>query len=143
MSMSFEDFNRWMIEDFRKNRGKVSEGPFVGKDVLLLTTRGARSGEERTSPLVFTRDGDRLVIVASKGGAPSHPAWYHNLVAHPEVTVELGREKFLARAHVVKDEEEYERIYGTHASINPGFHEYRRKTSRRIPVVLLEPLDRA
>lgn len=138
MASNYQDFNRWMIEDFRKNGGHVSEGPFKGRDVLLLTTRGQRSGEERTSPLVYTRDGDRIVIIASKAGAPTHPAWYHNLVANPEVTVEVGGESFQARASVVEDEAEYERIYSAHGAINPGFHEYRKKTSRRIPVVLLE-----
>lgn len=138
MAIDFGEFNRRLIEDFRRNRGAVPEGPFAGRDVLLLTTRGARSGEERTSPLVFTRDGERLVIVASKGGAPSHPAWYHNLVAHPEVTVEVGPERFRARAHVVEDDKEYERIYGAHAEVNPTFNDYRRKTTRRIPVVVLE-----
>lgn len=138
MATNFNDFNRKLIQNFREHAGRVSEGPFVGRDVLLLTTRGARSGEERTMPLVYTRDGDRLIVVASKGGAPSHPAWYHNLVANPVVTVEVGPERFSARAQVVYDEGEYERLYGQHASVNPTFNDYRRKTSRRIPVIALE-----
>lgn len=127
-----------MIQDFRQNEGQISEGPFKDRDVLLLTTKGARSGEERTLPLVYSRDGDRIVIVASKGGGPTNPHWYHNLVAHPEVTVEVGPEKFRARAKVVDDEGEYERLYSQHSTKNPGFIEYRRKTSRRIPIVILD-----
>ncbi len=109
----------------------------MGRDVLILTTNGAKSGETRENPLVYTRDGNHYLIVASKGGAPTHPAWYHNLVAHPEVTVEVGGEKFKARAHVA-DGDEYERLYQHHAGINPNFHEYRQKTSRKIPVIVLE-----
>jgi deazaflavin-dependent oxidoreductase (nitroreductase family) len=104
---------------------------------LILTTTGAKSGEVRENPLVYTRDGNHLVIVASKGGAPTHPAWYHNLVTHPDVTVEVGTDKFKARAHVPQGEE-YERLYTQHADINPTFHEYRKKTSRKIPVIVLE-----
>jgi deazaflavin-dependent oxidoreductase (nitroreductase family) len=141
MASNYGEFQRWMIQDFRQNQGQISEGPFKDRDVLLLTTNGARSGDERTLPLVYSRDGDRIVIVASKGGAPTNPHWYHNLVAHPEVTVEVGPEKFRARAMVVDDEVEYERLYGQHSTKNPGFIEYRRKTSRRIPVVLLNRVD--
>ncbi|MEO8744831.1 MAG: nitroreductase family deazaflavin-dependent oxidoreductase [Candidatus Dormiibacterota bacterium] len=140
MSTSFGDFNRGLIEDLRANRGQASSGPFKGRDVLILTTKGAKSGEVRENPLVYTRDGKHYVIVASKGGAPTHPSWYHNVVAHPEVTVELGGERFKARAHV-PDGAEYERLYNQHADTNPQFHEYRQKTSRKIPVIVLERLD--
>ena len=136
MSTSVHDFNRGLINDLRTN-GKATSGPFEGRDVLILTTKGAKSGDVRENPVVYTRDGDHHVIVASKGGAPTHPAWYHNLVKHPEVTVEVGREKFKARAHVA-DGDEYERLYAQHAAINPGFHDYRKKTSRTIPVIVLE-----
>jgi len=136
MSTSFQEFNRNLIKDLRTN-GKATSGPFEGRKVLILTTKGAKSGEVRENPLVYTRDGDHIVIVASKGGAPTHPAWYHNLVKHPEVTLEVGKEKFKARAHLA-DGEEYERLYTQHADINPGFHDYRKKTSRKIPVVVLE-----
>src|ERR1700719_4062655 len=78
------------IADLRTNHGKATSGPFMGRDVLILTTKGARSGETRETPLVYTRDGNHYVIVASKGGAPTHPNWYHNLRKHPEVTVEVG-----------------------------------------------------
>ena len=139
MSSSFNDFNRNLIKDIRAH-GKATSGPFVGRDVLILTTRGAKSGETRETPLVFTRDDVHHVIVASKGGAPTHPSWYHNLRQHPVVTVETGTEKFEARARVVEGDE-YERLYKQHADVNPAFWEYRQKTSRKIPVVVLERLE--
>jgi deazaflavin-dependent oxidoreductase (nitroreductase family) len=139
MSTSFREFNKGLIEDLRTNGGKATSGPFKGRDVLILTTRGAKSGEARENPLVYSRDGNHYVIVASKGGAPTHPSWFHNIVAHPEVTIEVGGEKFKARAHVPEGDE-YERLYNQHAGINPTFHEYRRKTSRKIPVIVLEKI---
>jgi deazaflavin-dependent oxidoreductase (nitroreductase family) len=140
MSNSYQDFNRNLIKDLRTNGGKASSGPFVGRDVLILTTKGAKSGEARENPLVYTRDGQRLVIVASKGGSPTHPSWFHNLVTHPEVTVEAEGQSFTARA-LVPQGDEYERLYTQHADVNPTFYEYRQKTSRRIPVVVLERID--
>ena len=134
---SFRNFNRDLIDDLRAHHGKATSGPFVGRDVLILTTKGARSGEVRETPLVYTRDGERYVIVASKGGAPTNPHWFHNLKAHPHVTIEVGGHKIEAHASVV-DDEHYERLYGHHASINPGFNEYRTKTTRKIPVIVLE-----
>lgn len=139
MSSSFGDFNRGLIEDLRANRGKASSGPFKGRDVLILSTKGAKSAELRENPLVYTRDGDHYVIVASKNGAPTHPSWFHNIVAHPEVTIEADGEKFKAHAHV-PDGDEYERLYNQHAGVNPQFHEYRQKTSRKIPVIVLEKI---
>ena len=132
-----KDWNAGLIEDFRAH-GKVTQGPFLGRDVLLITTKGAKSGREKTNPLVFHRDGDKLVIVASKGGAPTNPAWYHNLKAHPVVTIELGGETFKARATVAKPETERRRLYDQHSAINPGFKDYEKKTTRRIPVITLE-----
>lgn len=137
MSSTFEDFNRALIQDLRTHGGKPTGGPFQGRDVLILTTKGAKSGEVRENPLVYTRHGDHYVIVASKGGAPTNPGWYHNLVAHPEVTFEVLGKKLKAHAHVVEGDD-YERLYEKHANINRGFHEYRAKTSRKIPVVILE-----
>lgn len=134
------DFNRQITEEFRANGGETS-GPFKGRRLLILTTTGAKSGESRTTPLVYSRDGDRIVIIASKGGAPTHPAWYLNLVAHAEVTVELGTEKFNARASVVPDGAERDRLYAQHASDMPAFNEYQQKTKRRIPVVVLERIS--
>jgi deazaflavin-dependent oxidoreductase (nitroreductase family) len=128
-----------LITEFRANGGQISSGPFAGRTVLLLTTTGAKSGQPRLAPVVYTRDGDRIVIVASKGGAPTHPAWYHNLVANPVVTVELGGAEFQTRA-IVAEGEERDRLYAAHAALYPGFLEYQQRTSRRIPVILLERL---
>src|ERR1700694_5331988 len=97
------DYNRQLIEEFRANRGK-SGGPFEGRPLLLLTTTGARSGQRRTTPMMYVPDGQRLLVIASNAGAPSHPAWYYNLVAHPQVSVEVGRETFDATATVTEGE---------------------------------------
>ena len=137
-SASYSPFNDALIEDFRAHGGQPSSGPFVGRPVLLLTTTGARSGQPRTAPLVYSRDGDRYVVVASKGGAPTDPAWYRNLVANPTVTVEVGTETFQARASALAGGAERDRLYAQHAAPMPAFLEYQRKTERVIPVVLLE-----
>jgi deazaflavin-dependent oxidoreductase (nitroreductase family) len=136
---AFAEMTRALIADFRAHEGQVTSGPFAGRPVLLLTTSGARSGQQRLAPLVYRRDGDRWVIVASKGGAPSHPAWYLNLLADPIVTVEVGGETFEARATVVEGDER-ERLFAAHAAINPNFTSYQQRTSRIIPVVVLERL---
>ncbi|MEQ0560597.1 nitroreductase family deazaflavin-dependent oxidoreductase [Amycolatopsis sp. NEAU-NG30] len=130
-------FNQQVVEEFRANGGKVG-GMFDGKNVLLLTTIGAKSGEERLSPLVYTRDGDRYVIAASMGGAPKNPAWYHNLVANPKVTVEVGTEKFEATATVIADRAERDRLYAGMVEHAEGFAEYEKLTERVIPIVVLE-----
>ena len=130
------DWNQAIIAEFRANGGKVG-GQFAGAPLLLLTTTGAKSGQQRTTPLVHTRDGDKYVIIASKAGAPSHPAWYHNLRKNPEVTLEVGTETFQAKATVVTGEER-DRLYRRHAEQFPGFAEYEAKTTRTIPVVALE-----
>lgn len=137
MSNSFRDFNQNLINDLRANGGRASSGPFKGGDVLILTTRGAKTGEARENPLAFSRDNGSYIVIASKGGAPTNPAWYHNLLTHPIVAVEVHGETFKARANVV-DGEEYERLYEQHARRMPGFNEYRRMTSRKIPVIKLE-----
>ncbi len=130
--------NKAIIDEFRANGGKVG-GPWTGRTLLLLHTIGAKSGEERVNPVATFPDGDRWVVIASKGGAPTSPDWYHNLVAHPEVTVEVGEEKFKACAVVTK-EPERTRLYDKMVSINPGFADYRAKTSRKIPVIVLEKI---
>lgn len=140
MSSSFGDFNRALVQALREHGGVATTGPFKGRPVLILTTKGAKSGESRENPLVYTPDGERYVIVASKGGAPTNPAWYHNLRTYPEVTVEVNGEKFKARAHI-QGGEEYERLFQKHANINPGFHDYKKKTTRKMPVVVLERID--
>jgi deazaflavin-dependent oxidoreductase (nitroreductase family) len=137
---SFGDFNTNLIKDLRAHGGEASGGPFKGRDVLVLSTQGAKTGEERETPIVYSWDDGKHVIVASKGGAPTNPHWYHNLRTHPIVTVEAKGEKFKARAKVI-DGEEYERLYKQHADLNPGFWDYRKKTSRKIPVIVLERLD--
>jgi deazaflavin-dependent oxidoreductase (nitroreductase family) len=130
------DFNRDIITEFRANNGKVT-GIFANAPLLLLTTTGAKSGRQHTTPVVYTREGDDLVIIASKGGAPNNPAWYHNLVAHPEVTVEVPDEEFSARARVTKGDER-QRLFDAQAALMPNFNEYQSKTTREIPVVVLE-----
>jgi len=141
VSNSFNDFNTALISDLRANGGRASSGPFKGGDVLILTTTGAKTGAPRENPLAFSKDDGNYVVVASKGGAPTHPAWYHNLRANPIVKVEALGETFKARATVVDGEEDYERLYREHARKMPGFNEYRQRTSRRIPVIVLERAD--
>ena len=132
-------WNDDLIADYRAN-GKPTKGPFVGRQVLLLTTKGKKTGTARTNPLVWTKDGGDIVIVASKGGAPESPDWFYNLKANPIVTVELGQEKFEARAKVAEPEAERERLYAAHAKVHPGFLDYVKRTTRKIPVVRLERL---
>jgi deazaflavin-dependent oxidoreductase (nitroreductase family) len=130
------DWNRAVIDEFRANGGKVG-GQFAGAPLLILTTTGAKSGKQRTHPLVYLPDGDRLIVFASKGGAPTSPDWYHNLVANPTATVELGNETFDVKATVLTGEER-DRIFAKQAEQMPGFAEYQAKTTRTIPVVVLE-----
>lgn len=130
-----KSFNAGIIDEFRANGGKVG-GMFEGAPMLLLTTTGAKSGNPYTTPVVHTDDGDRIVIIASKAGAPSNPDWYYNLVANPEVTVELGTETFQAKASVVTGEER-QRLYDAQGELMPNFKEYAEKTTREIPVVVL------
>jgi deazaflavin-dependent oxidoreductase (nitroreductase family) len=129
------DMNQKIIKEFRANDGKVG-GFFANNTLLLLHTTGASSGKERINPLVTFEDGDRLVIIASKGGAPSHPDWYHNLVANPVVKVEYGTESFQAKA-AVASEPERTRLYGIMESKMAAFAEYKEKAGRVIPVVTL------
>ncbi len=130
------DWNKAIIEEFRANAGKVG-GRFAGRTLLLLHTLGAKSGQERINPVAYVPDGDRLVIIASKGGAPTNPAWYYNILAHPLVTVEVGTEKFQVRGTVAA-EPERTRLYDQMVAVMPGFAEYQRKTKRVIPVIILE-----
>jgi deazaflavin-dependent oxidoreductase (nitroreductase family) len=119
MSSGYQDFNRALIKDLRAHGGKATSGPFKGRDLVILTTKGAKSGAVHESPVVYSRDGDKYVIVASKGGSPTNPSWYYNLLAHPEVTVEIGGEMFKARAREAGDDE-YERRYQNHAKNMPN-----------------------
>jgi len=129
------DWNTKIIEEFRANQGRVG-GSFQGAPMLLLTTTGRRTGERRTNPMMYLADGDRLLVFASKGGAPTNPDWYHNLVANPEVTVEVGTESYQAHATALHGDER-DRLYAEQSSRYPGFAEYQRNTSRVIPVVAL------
>jgi deazaflavin-dependent oxidoreductase (nitroreductase family) len=129
------DFNQQIIDEFRANGGVVG-GRFAGAPMLLLTTTGAKSGRHRITPLVYLPDGDRFVIIASKGGAPRHPDWYHNLVAHPDTTIEVGAETIPVTAVEVTGEER-DRLYARQAALRPAFAEYETRTTRTIPVIAL------
>ena len=129
-----------MIEEFRSKGGK-GIGPF-GDHLLLLTTRGAKSGKVQTSPVVYHRDGDRYVIAASKSGAPTNPAWYHNLLKHREADVEVGTEKFKVRATPIAKGPERDRLYNAHGDTYAAFRDYPKKTKRVIPVVVLERISK-
>jgi deazaflavin-dependent oxidoreductase (nitroreductase family) len=131
------DFNAETIEEFRANGGRVG-GMFEGTPLLLLHHTGARSGKERVNPLAYNRDGDRYIIFASKGGAPSNPDWYHNLKAHPEITIEVGTETIPVTAGEAVGEER-ERLFRAQAERSPAFAEYQAKTDRVIPVIVLTP----
>lgn len=130
------DFNQAVIEEFRANGGAVG-GQFEGAPLLLLTTTGAKSGEPRTTPVVYQPDGDRYVIFASKAGAPTHPAWYQNLLAHRAATVEVGSDKFDADVTVAEGDER-RRLFDRQVELMPTFGDYQRKTTREIPVVILQ-----
>lgn len=130
------EFNRNLIAEFRTNDGKVS-GVFEHAPLLLLTTTGRRSGRQHTTPLVYQREGDRIFVFGSKGGAPAHPSWYLNLVADPKVRVELPDESFDARA-VVLEGAERDRIFAEQKRLLPNFADYEAKTDRVIPVIELE-----
>jgi deazaflavin-dependent oxidoreductase (nitroreductase family) len=133
------DWNKQTIDDFRSKGGK-GIGNF-GDKLLLLTMRGAKSGRVRTTPLVYHRDGDRYIIAASMGGAPKHPAWYHNLLKHREAEVEVGKEKFKVRATPIAKGPERDRLYKAHGDNFAAFKDYPAKTTRIIPVVVLERIS--
>lgn len=129
------DWNRQVIEEFRANAGKVGGG-FEGAPVLLLHTNGAKTGQERVNPMMYLDLDGRRYVFASKAGADTNPDWYHNLRAHPSVTVEVGTETYVATAIPVRGDDR-DRIYAEQARRYPGFAEYQEKTSRVIPVVEL------
>ncbi len=132
---TWNERNQAIIDEFRANAGKVG-GPFAGSTLLLLHTIGAKSGQSHVNPVAYVRDGDRLVIIASKGGAPTNPDWYYNLVAHPLATVEVGTERFQVQATIAV-EPERRRLYNQMVAMMPGFADYERKTTRIIPVFIL------
>jgi deazaflavin-dependent oxidoreductase (nitroreductase family) len=137
LSPSMADFNSQIIDEFHANGGRVG-GMFEGSSLLLLHHTGAKSGTSRTSPLAYLEDGDRYVIFASKAGAPTNPDWYHNLKAHPNVTIEVGTDKLDVVASEAAGEER-ERLFRTQAGRSPQFAEYEKKAGRVIPVVVLTP----
>ncbi len=129
------DWNRQVIEEFRNNGGKVG-CMFEGSPLLLLHTVGARSGQQRVNPLMYLPDGDRWVAFASKAGAPTSPDWYHNLVAHPDVSIEVGTDTVDVSATFAQGDER-DQLYSRQASLYPQFAEYEQNTTRKIPVVIL------
>jgi deazaflavin-dependent oxidoreductase (nitroreductase family) len=135
--MSPTDFNARIIDEFRANQGRVG-GSFEGASLLLLHHTGAKSGEIRVNPLAYQRDDGRYVVFASKGGAPHNPAWYYNLKAHPNTTIEVGTDT----VDVVASEaagEECERLYRSQVELMPVFGEYQQQAGRTIPVIVLTP----
>jgi deazaflavin-dependent oxidoreductase (nitroreductase family) len=133
------DWNRKVIEEFRANAGEVG-GQFKGAPVLLLHTKGAKTGAERVNPMMYLDLDERRFVFASKAGADTNPDWYHNLIAHPDVTVEVGADTYGAKAKPVTGSE-HDRVYAVQAERYPGFAEYQEKTKRVIPVVELTPAD--
>jgi deazaflavin-dependent oxidoreductase (nitroreductase family) len=131
-----QDYNQRMIEDFRATRSKNGV-PLDGRSMLLLTTTGAKSGQHRTTPMMYIPDGDRVLVIASNAGAPTHPDWYRNLVAHPEVTVEVGSETFDGTA-VVAEGSERQRLWTRIVELYPFFADHQAKITRQIPVIVLE-----
>jgi len=133
--MDMKEFNKTIIDEFHANGGVVG-GQFAGIPLLLLTTTGAKTGQTRVNPLAYMNHGDRHIIIASYAGAPTNPPWYYNLLSNPEVSVEMGSERFTARADVL-DEPERTELYAKMVEIIPVFSEYQSKTTRVIPVVAL------
>jgi deazaflavin-dependent oxidoreductase (nitroreductase family) len=139
MATDYEAFERGLIADIREHGGPMT-GPMAGRPLMILTTTGAKSGEPRTAVVTYTRDGGQYIIAASKGGAPTNPSWYHNLLATPEATVETGGETFAVRATEARGAER-DRLWEQHAAERPEFRDYPTKTTRVIPVLVLERQD--
>ncbi|HET9614119.1 MAG TPA: nitroreductase family deazaflavin-dependent oxidoreductase [Candidatus Limnocylindrales bacterium] len=132
-----EAWTRNLIADMRAHGGRPASGPMAGKPLMILTTKGAKSGEDRTAIVTYHKDGDAWIIAASKGGAPEHPAWFHNLRAHPDVTAEVDNEVFPVRAREATGPER-DRLWNDHVAQLPEFGEYPKKTDRVIPMFVLE-----
>ncbi len=137
------DYNQTLIDEMRSNDGEIAAGPMAGRPLLILTTTGYRSGEPREAVLTFTRDGDRYVVAGSASGSPTDPAWVLNIAANPAVRVEAKGRSFRARAAVVVDERERERLWNAHVAVRPEFAGYPELAGRVIPVVTLEPISEA
>lgn len=135
-----EAWTRNLIADMREHGGRPSSGPMAGKPLAILTSTGARSGEPRQAIVTYHKDGDRWVIAASKGGDPKHPAWFHNVEAHPDVTIEVDNQTVPVTATVTEGAER-DRLWDDHVAALPEFGEYPKKTDRVIPVILLDRID--
>lgn len=133
-------WNAATVNDFREHGGRITQGPLAGSNLLLLTTIGARSGDAKTSPVGYTRDAERYVIVGSNSGGPTNSAWLYNLRANPIVTIEVGEETFQARATVTRGAER-RRLLDAHIAIIPAFGQYEQMTARELPVITLERVD--
>ena len=131
------DWNSALISTLRENNGEVTDGPMAGRNLLILTTKGAKSGQPREAVLTFSRDNGRLVVCATAGGSPTAPDWYHNLLANPEVQVEAKGETFPATASVAPPGER-ERLWAQHVAERPEFADYPEKSGRTIPVITLQ-----
>jgi deazaflavin-dependent oxidoreductase (nitroreductase family) len=131
------EFTKALIADMRAHGGRAASGPMAGKPLMVLTTTGARTGEPRTSIVTYHKNGDRFAIAASMGGAPKHPAWYHNLIANPDATIEVDNETFKVRATDTSGAER-DRLWDEHVAELPEFGEYPKKTDRTIPMLLLD-----
>lgn len=140
MEHNQHDYNKRLIEEFRADRSNNGEA-FKGRPLLLLTTTGARSGQRRTTPMMYVSDGNRLLVIASNAGAPKHPAWYRNLLAQPRVTVEVGKETYDATA-IVTEGAERQRLWSRIVEQYPFFADHQAKITRQIPVIALERRDR-
>jgi deazaflavin-dependent oxidoreductase (nitroreductase family) len=134
------DWNSKIIKEFRANQGKVG-GPFAGAPLLLLHTVGARTGQPRVNPVMYQPVGGSYAVFASKGGAPIHPDWYHNLLAHPQVSAEIGAQTVPLVARVAEGAER-DSIWDRQKNEHPGFADYETKTARQIPVIVLDPAPR-
>jgi deazaflavin-dependent oxidoreductase (nitroreductase family) len=136
--IDIHEMNRGVVTQFRANEGKAIEGRFAGTDLLLLHHKGAKSGEWRVNPLMFLKDGDFYVIFASRNGGPHHPDWYHNLVANPDIEVEVGTERFAAKA-VVTSGSERQRVWAQCVAQRPFLTDHAaRAHPREIPVICIE-----
>jgi deazaflavin-dependent oxidoreductase (nitroreductase family) len=138
MSSRWNDFNRTLIEDMRANGGRATSGPFKGRDVLILHTKGAKSGAPRETPLAYFPENGHFLVIASKGGAPTNPSWYHNLAANAMVTIEVNGETIPATARVTAGDER-DRLFAKVGAKVPAFLAYQERTTRTIPVIVLEP----
>lgn len=135
MTSSVDDWNQKVIEEFRANEGRVG-GPFAGAPVLLLHHTGRKSGTVRVNPLVYLKDDERILIFGSKGGFPTHPDWYRNLLANPNASIEIGADKYDVTAENLTGEE-HDQLYAKQVAAMPVFGEYQSKTDRTIPIIAL------